>query len=246
MTFTRKEWSCVIGIAIGLHFALVVGYAHATLFGAHGEGIGGVEIGLGQLNEGSDLMDSFESEPTEIVPTQVEPTAATHLPPHPPSNPHLYEIDVSNDLVSELPMAPDIEAIDPYADFDSSAWLTLESNYSQDSATGKGTSKRFGGNPGYRVRYADLVRAKLNRFKRYPAAARHQAIEGTATLFLHLNKDGSILDAYVEKSSGNELLDSEVLRMVDRASPLPSFQKTETRDTWKLLIPIVFNLTNDS
>lgn len=222
-----------------------MGYAHATLFGAHGEGIGGVEIGLGQTNEASDLMDSFEPEPTEIVPTQVERTAS-QVPQQPPPNPQLYEVDISKELVSELPMAPDIEAIDPYADFDSSAWLTLESGYTQNSATGKGTKNSFGGSPGFRVRYADLVRAKLNRFKQYPAAARHQAIEGTATLFLHLNKDGSILDAYVEKSSGSELLDSEVLRMVDRASPLPSFQETETRATWKLLIPIEFNLTNDS
>ena len=245
MAFTRQEWSSVVAIAFAAHFVFIVGFASSTWFGAEGEGIGGVEIGLGDLDQGNNVVDNVEPTPSDSAPDAPQPDHWTFVPQLQPPELTPQDVEISNELEPERFTAPVVEAIQPYSDFDSGAWLRMESSYARNQAVGRGTANTYGGNPGYRVRYADLVRAKLNRFKRYPAAARHQSVEGTATLFLHLRRDGSVVNAYVERSSGNELLDAEVLDIVDRAKPLPKFNESETRESWKLLIPIEFELTKD-
>src|SRR3569833_2506081 len=69
--------------------------------------------------------------------------------------------------------------------------------------------------------YNALIVGHLDRFKRYPAAARNAV--GKTTVRFALNRDGKLIDVAITKSSGNNILDQEALAIVRRADPFPKF-----------------------
>jgi periplasmic protein TonB len=80
--------------------------------------------------------------------------------------------------------------------------------------------------------YNALVFGHLQRFKRYPSAAR--GASGVATVQFVLNRAGDVIDSAVTKSSGNDVLDREALAILRRASPFPAFPATKpgAQDTY--------------
>ena len=74
-------------------------------------------------------------------------------------------------------------------------------------------------------------------------AARRARQEGTATLSLLIRRDGSVADFSISKSSGFEALDAAVLRMLDRAQPLPAFPASITEDELRVDFPVSFSLS---
>jgi periplasmic protein TonB len=69
--------------------------------------------------------------------------------------------------------------------------------------------------------YNALVFGHLQRFKRYPPAARGKS--GTVIVRFILNRTGEVIESAVTKSSGNDVLDHEALDILHRASPFPAF-----------------------
>jgi periplasmic protein TonB len=69
--------------------------------------------------------------------------------------------------------------------------------------------------------YNALVVGHLEKFKRYPAAAR--GVQGTVLLKFALNRSGEVISSEVSKSSGNSVLDHEALEILRRANPFPPF-----------------------
>jgi protein TonB len=69
--------------------------------------------------------------------------------------------------------------------------------------------------------YNALVFGHLQKFKRYPSAARGKV--GTVVVRFVLNRAGEVTDSTVTKSSGNDLLDHEAIEILHRASPFPAF-----------------------
>lgn len=65
------------------------------------------------------------------------------------------------------------------------------------------------------------VMARLERFRRYPAAARARRQEGIAQLRVSVARNGSLLHLSLERSSGFALLDQAALDTFRRAAPLP-------------------------
>lgn len=65
------------------------------------------------------------------------------------------------------------------------------------------------------------VMARLERFRRYPNAARARRQEGVVQLRVSLARDGSLLALSLEHSSGSALLDQAALDTFRRAAPLP-------------------------
>jgi protein TonB len=63
--------------------------------------------------------------------------------------------------------------------------------------------------------------ARLERFKRYPAAARTHGDEGVAQLAFSVDRAGRVHHARILRSSGSRLLDRATLALVERAQPLP-------------------------
>lgn len=65
------------------------------------------------------------------------------------------------------------------------------------------------------------VMARLERFRRYPHAARARRIEGIVQMRVSVARDGRLLSLSVERSSGQPSLDQAALDTFRRAEPLP-------------------------
>jgi protein TonB len=88
---------------------------------------------------------------------------------------------------------------------------------------------------------ANLVR-QLQRFKRYPAAAQSRNEQGVVLLSFSLDRTGHVLAHSIAKSSGYADLDNEVMAMIMRAEPLPSFPASMKQQQVDLTVPIRFSL----
>ena len=86
--------------------------------------------------------------------------------------------------------------------------------------------------------YNALVFGHLQKFKRYPSAARGKV--GTVVVSFVLNRTGEVTDSAVTKSSGNDVLDHEAIEILHRASPFPAFPaaKPGAQDTY--IAPVSF------
>jgi protein TonB len=82
----------------------------------------------------------------------------------------------------------------------------------------------------------------LNRYKRYPDAARQQRAQGTAVVAFKLDRSGRVVAAHVTRSSGSPTLDGEALAVHKRASPLPAPPAHVSGATLDLILPIQFRI----
>lgn len=98
------------------------------------------------------------------------------------------------------------------------------------------------GNPDALKAYAAKVRQRLERSKKYPSAALAQKISGQATVRFTLDRQGRVLSSVLVGSSGQAVLDEEVMALVKRVSPLPPMPKELPQNTLTLTIPIRFSV----
>ncbi|HEC58847.1 hypothetical protein LCGC14_2175750 [marine sediment metagenome] len=91
--------------------------------------------------------------------------------------------------------------------------------------------------------FAELS-AKLARHKRYPNRSRRLHEEGIVVLFIAINRDGTVTNSYISKSSGFPKLDEAVLSMLRKASPLPAFPDDMKQANLSINIPIDFKLND--
>jgi TonB family protein len=73
------------------------------------------------------------------------------------------------------------------------------------------------------VQYAGVIKAKIAKNWDYPAEARLSLMEGEVTVLFSLVRDGSLTQIKIEKGSGYDILDKEVLRAIGASVPFPSF-----------------------
>ena len=90
--------------------------------------------------------------------------------------------------------------------------------------------------------WKDRLLSHLDRYKRYPDAARAQHQEGTALLSFGMNRDGRVLTYYLVRSSGCRELDDAVLAMIERASPLPPAPAGLNEQVVQLVVPVRFRM----
>jgi periplasmic protein TonB len=69
--------------------------------------------------------------------------------------------------------------------------------------------------------YLSQLQRWIGRFRKYPDEAIKQKQEGTVAIGFKLARNGTVLDAWIEKSSGYPLLDDAALNMIHAASPVP-------------------------
>lgn len=85
------------------------------------------------------------------------------------------------------------------------------------------------------------VAAWLNRHKRYPRRARMSGDEGAGVLRFAMDRQGRVLSARLEQSSGHSELDEEIMEMLRRAEPLPQIPPG-LGSTLEFSVPIRFAL----
>lgn len=93
--------------------------------------------------------------------------------------------------------------------------------------------------------WSKKIATHLERFKRYPDAARKQSSEGTVLVSFTVLRDGSIRDAKIVRASGLSLLDAAALEMLNRADPLPIAPNEVIGETFTFAVPIIFKVKNN-
>ena len=146
------------------------------------------------------IMQQAEAAPKEPPKTEDKPV---EQPVQPPSPPQQADIALPEEEPKEIetpkpvqPPAPETRA------------LPKNDHIGQFTEAGAKT-------------YNALVFGHLQRFKRYPPAARGKS--GTVIVRFVLNRTGEVIESAVTKSSGNDVLDHEALDILHRASPFPVF-----------------------
>lgn len=85
--------------------------------------------------------------------------------------------------------------------------------------------------------------AHLERHKRYPNQAQYRHQQGVATVRFVMDRQGNVLSARLERSSGIASLDEEAAALPSRAQPLPAPPPEVGGDTITLVVPVQFFLT---
>lgn len=86
------------------------------------------------------------------------------------------------------------------------------------------------------------VLAQLNKSRRYPRSAMSQRNQGVPWIRFVMNREGNVLTAVLERSSGYPVLDREALSLPKRAQPLPKPPEEVKGDTIELVVPVEFFL----
>ena len=73
------------------------------------------------------------------------------------------------------------------------------------------------------IAYTSLIKQEIMRHWKYPPEARAYLIEGNLMVLFSLMDDGSMTSITITRSSGHEILDSEVVRAINSALPFPPF-----------------------
>ncbi len=96
------------------------------------------------------------------------------------------------------------------------------------------------------ARYFEDWRARIEKVgnEHYPEEARGH-IYGTLQMTVVIDRNGTLLDAIIDRSSGSPVLDRAARRIVKLASPYPPFPAEIARDTDVLEITRTWMFTND-
>lgn len=89
--------------------------------------------------------------------------------------------------------------------------------------------------------FESLLLARIEEMRRYPASALSRRQQGVVQLLFRMNRKGEVLSARIVGGSGFAVLDSEALKMVRRAAPLPAIPP-ERPDEIEVSVPIEFSL----
>ena len=89
-------------------------------------------------------------------------------------------------------------------------------------------------------RWGEKVYDQFAAKQRYPRQAVDQKLEGTVKVQVTVAKTGSIIGFTINRSSGHEVLDAEVLSLLNRLNPLPPLP--EGNDTYIFKIPLRFQM----
>lgn len=93
------------------------------------------------------------------------------------------------------------------------------------------------------LRYLEMVRLKIEKYKDYPGTARARQIEGSVTVRFVITLKGGVRAVEIAKSSQHNLLDKAALRAVKAAAPFPKPPKHFFKEEIPLELTIVFELT---
>ena len=91
--------------------------------------------------------------------------------------------------------------------------------------------------------YLEVVRFRIERYKKYPQTARGRNIEGHVTIRFVITPEGGVREAKVVKRSGNKALDQAALKAVKDAAPFPKPPRHLFAGEIPLEVTILFELS---
>lgn len=86
------------------------------------------------------------------------------------------------------------------------------------------------------------VNKKIAKKQSYPRAALRKELEGKAKVEINVDREGNIVAHTIQTSTGHDLLDREVGKMMKRASPLPVPPAEATDSQLTMVVPVAWVL----
>ncbi len=241
-------------LAVAAHVLVVLFFLLQTPPGGGGGGkvLGQLSVSLGGLGAlGPAAPESAEP----VVETPVVPPSQSVAPPSPPAE----QASVAKPRVAQTEPVRPLPVVTPkhvrepveptpvvrrapgdHGDGNpigarSSGALTLGEGVPSQTA-GLGASDIASGDQ--MDAYLTLIRARIEKNRTYPSAARRRSEEGTATIRVVIDAEGRLTQADVTGRSGSFHLDRAAKRMVEKSAPFPPPPTAPFTTT----IPILFAL----
>jgi protein TonB len=250
-----KRWGLAAAIICAAHFGLMASY---LLFpSAEPEGSAAspaviVELAPLPVAPASqqDLApgpDMVEAQPTPKPPPKEEPEVVEPAPKMeapapaevtlPEPTPKAVEKKPEETPDTQVTEAPPVQQATP-----APQTTAAPRSEQQTAATPQAPSPGAAASRAAIASWRDLVMARLQQNKRYPASAESRHEQGTATLNFTVDRNGRVTARSIVRSSGVTALDEEVLAMIQRAQPLPAFPVAMPQHSINLTVPIRFSL----
>lgn len=109
------------------------------------------------------------------------------------------------------------------------------------SSAASGAAAESASASGESNRWEARLMSHIAQFRRYPEAARKKREQGVVYLWFRMDRNGNVLSARVDKSSGSPVLDQEALATLNRAQPLPRVP-ADRPSVLELELPIEYHL----
>ena len=113
--------------------------------------------------------------------------------------------------------------------------VALETDQEGDALTEEELKKLWSG-------YTSAVRKMIAQAKVYPSTARDKGQQGKIDISFKLSKHGKLMKLFVEKSSGNNILDDAARNAVKNAGPFPPIPEKLNKQYVLLELPVSFVL----
>ena len=248
-----KRWSLAAAIVCAAHFGLMAAYMlipAAEPDGAAESPAVLVDLAPAPVAPASpdDIApgpDMLEAQPTPKPPEQVEPQVVEPMP----------RVEAPAEVILPLPEPKAVEKQpEKNPDKQKSETTPVQENTPapqtsaaprSDQNTAVSPQAPSPGSAASRAAIAswrDLLVARLQQNKRYPATAEGRREQGVVMLSFSVDRNGRVLSRRISRSSGVAALDEEVLAMVQRAQPLPAFPPAMMQQSVNLVVPIRFSL----
>lgn len=233
---SSKEWVVVLTLALLLHAAAGVYWWWSPAIELADPGAGSMTLALAPSTSPNE--DRSETEPVDE-----EETVFTE--PERPEQPELPEPVMERPPVEVPPRRTEQSTPKPPVDTRPSSAPAPRQIALETQSVGQGQASATVGvsNADVEADYTALLASWLARHKRYPRAARRRNIEGVVTLSFTVNAGGTVTQYEIVSSSGYEMLDQEVAKMLKRAEPLPAIPPDLGRSSFAVTIPVRFELS---
>jgi len=86
------------------------------------------------------------------------------------------------------------------------------------------------------------VAKKIAKKQTYPRAALRKELEGKIKVEINVDRDGNILAHSVTESSGHDVLDREIPKLMKRVSPLPAPPADASDSQLTMVVPLAWAL----
>lgn len=235
MSRSLKEWLIVLGIALLVHVGAAAIWWWTPTIDFPDPGASSMKLALapGDISR-DDRTETVPVDQDDPVPPEPDPVVEPIVEPVKPI-PARQTLPVA--------VAEPVPTVERAAPAEQAPASTEHANSSiQSVETGRANAETGVADAALEADYIARLASLLARHKQYPRSARRRNLEGVAQLTFTLNADGKVLKSSVTGSSGYQVLDREVVKMLERAEPLPRFPAGLNRTTMEVIIPIRFEL----
>jgi protein TonB len=171
--------------------------------------------------------------PSDLAPGPPE----TESDPTPPPKEETKPIEEEAEVALPIPEPPKPEP--PVEQREATAAPSVEMPPSAAAPPTPGAAVRT---PATFIRWQSALAAHLERFKRYPTAARAHGDQGIAKVAFTIDHEGHLLSSRIVQSSGSSVLDEETLDMLARAQPMPKPPGNAPDSALSFIVPVRFNI----